>query len=252
VLKNTIFFIDFYSEKNAGIAKSENPYKSRPKNFSAGCDILPKTHKLGRMMKWPKYIRTQRQLQVLKQRLKVPGPVALFERTADKSLATQAFDLFEKYKPFSKVEKKQRMKAIAAAKAEGKQANLEYREQVKFGLNHVTNLVQSGKAQLVLIAHDVEPLELVIWLPTLCHKMNVPFGIVKGKSALGRLVNMKTATCVCLTKVRAQDGNTLETLKQSFSGSFNEKFKELRKKGPAVGGTKTQHRLDVQAKMIIE
>jgi len=238
--------------KNPGPQKLENPFKSRPKNFSAGCDIVPKTHKLGRMMKWPRYIRVQRQMGVLKKRLKVPGPVALFERAADKSLTNAAFDLLGKYKPFNKAERKARMKAIAAAKAEGKEANLEYREQIKYGLNHVTNLVQSGKAQIVLIAHDVAPLELVIWLPTLCHKMNVPFGIVKGKAALGKLVGMKTATCVCLTKVRAQDGNSLETLKQSFSAAYNDKFKDMRKKGDTVAGTKTQHKLDIVAKMVIE
>ncbi len=50
---------------------------------------------------------------------------------------------------------------------------------VKFGLNHVTDLVESGKAQLVVIAHDVNPIELVVWLPALCRKMNVPYMIIK-------------------------------------------------------------------------
>lgn len=50
---------------------------------------------------------------------------------------------------------------------------------VKFGLNHVTTLVESGKAQLVVIAHDVDPIELVVWLPALCKKMGVPYCIVK-------------------------------------------------------------------------
>lgn len=50
---------------------------------------------------------------------------------------------------------------------------------VKFGLNHVTDLVESGKAQLVVIAHDVNPIELVVWLPALCKKMNVPYMIIK-------------------------------------------------------------------------
>ena len=50
---------------------------------------------------------------------------------------------------------------------------------VKYGLNHITNLVEAGKAQLVCIAHDVDPIELVIWLPALCRKMNIPYVIVK-------------------------------------------------------------------------
>lgn len=42
-----------------------------------------------------------------------------------------------------------------------------------------------SKAQLVVIAHDVDPIELVVWLPALCRKMEVPYCIVKGKSRLG-------------------------------------------------------------------
>jgi large subunit ribosomal protein L7Ae len=42
-----------------------------------------------------------------------------------------------------------------------------------------------SKAQLVVIAHDVDPIELVVWLPALCRKMEVPYCIVKGKARLG-------------------------------------------------------------------
>lgn len=37
----------------------------------------------------------------------------------------------------------------------------------------------------MVIAHDVDPIELVVWLPTLCRIMEVPYCIVKGKSRLG-------------------------------------------------------------------
>ncbi len=50
---------------------------------------------------------------------------------------------------------------------------------VKYGINHVTSLVEQGKAQLVVIAHDVDPIELVVWLPALCRRMGVPYMIVK-------------------------------------------------------------------------
>jgi large subunit ribosomal protein L7Ae len=50
---------------------------------------------------------------------------------------------------------------------------------VKYGLNHITQLVESRKASLVVIAHDVDPIELVVWLPALCTKMGVPYCIVK-------------------------------------------------------------------------
>lgn len=52
---------------------------------------------------------------------------------------------------------------------------------IKFGLKHVTTLIEEQKASLVVIAHDVTPIELVVWLPALCRKMGVPYCIMKGK-----------------------------------------------------------------------
>jgi ribosomal protein L7Ae-like RNA K-turn-binding protein len=52
-----------------------------------------------------------------------------------------------------------------------------------------------GKAQLVLIAHDVDPIELVVWLPALCRKMNVPYAIVKVRSRLDPSVLLKKLNC---------------------------------------------------------
>jgi len=195
------------------------------------------------MMRWPKYIRIQRQEQVLKQRLKVPPAIALFDRAADKTLANQCFKLLKEYQPPSRAQRKQRLRELAEAKAKGDNAEPAKEIQVKFGLNHVTNLVQNKKAQLVLIAHDVDPLELVVWLPTLCYKMDVPFAIVKGKAALGKLVNMKTATCVCLSQVHSKHGHDLELLTTSVRSAFNDQFEQLRKKkGESHFGMKTRQK----------
>ncbi len=62
---------------------------------------------------------------------------------------------------------------------------------VKYGLNHVVGLVENKKASLVLIPNDVDPIELVIFLPALCKKMGVPYAIVKGKARLGVVVHKK-------------------------------------------------------------
>ena len=48
-----------------------NPlYEKRPKNFAVGGDIQPKRD-LTRFIRWPRYIRLQRQRRILLQRLKV-------------------------------------------------------------------------------------------------------------------------------------------------------------------------------------
>lgn len=63
-----------------------------------------------------------------------------------------------------------------------------------------------------MIAHDVDPIELVVWLPALCRKMDVPYAIVKGKSRLGKLVHKKTATAVAFTQVGQDDRKTFSNL----------------------------------------
>merc|ERR1711915_251060 len=104
------------------------------------------------------------------------------------------------YRPETKQEKKQRLLARAEQKAAGKgDAPTKRPPALRAGVNTVTSLVENKKAQLVVIAHDVDPIELVVWLPALCRKMNVPYCIVKGKARLGKVVHKKTATALCIT-----------------------------------------------------
>ena len=52
---------------------------------------------LTRFVKWPEYVRLQRQKVILAQRLKVPPAIAQFSHTLDKNTATQLFKLLNKY-----------------------------------------------------------------------------------------------------------------------------------------------------------
>merc|ERR1712216_703189 len=65
-----------------------NPlFERRPKNFGIG-NSLPVKTPLNRYVKWPKYVRIQRQRRVLQKRLKVPPAVNQFNNTLDKNLPT--------------------------------------------------------------------------------------------------------------------------------------------------------------------
>jgi len=85
-------------------------------------------------------------------------------------------------------------------------------------------LVEEGKAKLVVIAHDVDPIELVVHLPALCRRKGVPFCFIRGKANLGKLVHQKTATCVALTAVGSEDMSDLENLGKAFKAKFNRKY----------------------------
>ena len=65
---------------------------------------------------------------------------------------------------------------------------------------------------MVVIAHDVDPIELVVYLPALCRKMGVPYVIVKGKARLGTVVHKKTAAVLTIQDVKSEDQRELTTL----------------------------------------
>ncbi|KAH0519003.1 60S ribosomal protein L7a [Microtus ochrogaster] len=160
-------------------------FEKRPKNFGIGQDIQPKRD-LTRFFKWPRYIRLQRQRAILYKRLKVPPAINQFTQALDRQTATQLLKLAHKYRPETKQEKKQRLLASAEKKAAGKGDVPTKRPPVlRAGVNTVTTLVENKKAQLVVIAHDVDPIELVVFLPALCRKMGVNS---EDKGSLAKLV----------------------------------------------------------------
>jgi large subunit ribosomal protein L7Ae len=65
----------------------------------------------------------------------------------------------DKYRPETKAQKKQRLIALAAAGSEAKPETAKAKSVV-YGLNHVTSLIERRKAKLIVIAHDVDPLEV--------------------------------------------------------------------------------------------
>ncbi|KAF3270999.1 60S ribosomal protein L8B, variant 3 [Orbilia oligospora] len=181
------------SKAGAGKGKQKNPLiEKRSRNFSIGQDIQPKRN-LSRMVKWPEYVRIQRQKKILNLRLKVPPAIAQFQNVLDKNTATQSFKLLSKYRPETKAERKERLTTEATAISEGKKKEDVSKKPytVKYGLNHVVGLIENKKASLVLIANDVDPIELVVFLPALCRKMGVPYAIIKGKARLGTVVHKK-------------------------------------------------------------
>uniref|UniRef100_A0A915JKT5 60S ribosomal protein L7a n=1 Tax=Romanomermis culicivorax TaxID=13658 RepID=A0A915JKT5_ROMCU len=241
--------------------KYVNPlFEKRPKNFSIGQDIQPKRD-LRRFVRWPKYIRLQRQKAVLYKRLKVPPPINQFRMTLDRNTcmdliyryisnpkisfqSSTVFRLLEKYRPETKVQKKLRLKETAQQQAAGKEEKTKRPLVVRSGINAVTSLVEKKKAQLVVIAHDVDPIEVVLFMPALCRKMGVPYCIVKGKARLGRIVHRKTCTVLALTNVNADDRSNLSKIVETVRTNYNDRFDEQRKTwGGGILGAKSQARI---------
>merc|ERR1719276_829975 len=97
-------------------------------------------------------------------RLKMPPAINQFNMTIDKNQAATLLRLL----------KKDRLMEQAQAKKDKQESKSKKPQVIKYGLNHVTTLVEQKAAKLVVIAHDVDPIETVCWLPALCRKKDVP------------------------------------------------------------------------------
>merc|ERR1712190_675599 len=219
----------------------KNPlFEKTPRNFRLGGDIQPKRN-LTRFVRWPKFVRLQRMKRVMLMRLKVPPAINQFNMAIDRNQAASLLRLCKKYMPETKEAKKNRLLEMAQTKKDGGDTKTKKPQVLKFGLNHVTTLIENKNAKLVVIAHDVDPIELVVWLPALCRKKDVPYCIIKGKSRLGQLVHKKFASCVALTSVRKEDQQELEHLANNFKAQFNENAEVRRRWGGGIMGIKSQH-----------
>lgn len=88
--------------------------------------------------------------------------------------------------------------AIELARSTGKLAK---------GTNEVTKFVERGQAQLVVVAGDVEPEEVVAHLPMLCEEKKIPYVYVPSKQELGKAAGMEvpTASACVLTSGKAKE-----------------------------------------------
>ncbi|TPX37000.1 hypothetical protein SmJEL517_g00788 [Synchytrium microbalum] len=231
----------YSGKKPASTKQPKNPlFEKTAKNFGVGQDIQPKRD-LSRFVRWPEYVQLQRQKAIMKLRLKVPPAINQFTKTLDKNTATQLFKLMNKYRPETKKEKAARIKAVATTVAAGEKLPASKKPTViKYGINHITALVEEKKAQLVVIADDVDPIEIVIWLPALCRKMGVPYCIVKSKSRLGTVVHKKTATALAFVDTKPEDKSDLAALVTAVKNNYNEKYEDARRQwGGGIMGKKS-------------
>jgi len=201
---------------------------------------------LSRYIKWPRVIRVQKQKKILMMRLKVPPTIFQFTKTLNRTQAIDVLTLANKYRTETFELKKKRLLAAAKKKASGEATVTSKRPlSIIGGVNAVTRAVEQKRAKLVVIAHDVDPIELVVWLPNLCRRLGVPYVIIKGKSRLGTLVHRKTCSAVAFTSVRNEDEQKLKGLADLAKELFNENA-DIRKQWG--GGVLSKRRLDFIAK----
>lgn len=66
--------------------------------------------------------------------------------------------------------------------------------KLRKGTNEVTKLVERGDAQLVVMAEDVDPPEILAHMPLLCEEKGIPYAYVPSKQELGVASGLGKAT----------------------------------------------------------
>jgi len=235
-------------------------FQPHPKDWTIGVSVPPKRD-LSHFVAWPRYVRLARQKRILLKRLKCPPAINMFNHSLDKATAVNLFKLMAKMRPEEdaarrkrRIENAKRLAEVMKPVEKGEKVDMKARRAahknllkemaaqrpiaLRFGLNNVTHLITRNKAQLVVIASDVDPIELVVWLPALCRKKKVPFCIVKNKARLGQLVHKKTASVVAISDVPKDLRADFTQLVDAIRPQFLDNLHLLREWGEPVLGLK--------------
>src|SRR4030042_309759 len=84
---------------------------------------------------------------------------------------------------------------------------------IRRGTNEATKSIERGNAQLVIIAEDVEPPEVVMHIPALCDEKKIAYVYVPSKVELGRASGIDVP-CASISIVEAGEGK--EQLKEAL------------------------------------
>merc|ERR1712043_139637 len=69
--------------------------------------------------------------------------------------------------------------------------------QLKRGANESTKTLKRENAELIVMAADATPLEIILHLPLLCEDMNVPYIFVGSKADLGQACGTTRNVVAC-------------------------------------------------------
>ncbi|GIY52194.1 hypothetical protein CDAR_123641 [Caerostris darwini] len=87
-------------------------------------------------------------------------------------------------------------------------------KQLKKGANEATKTLNRGIAEVIVMAADAKPLEILLHLPLLCEDKNVPYVFVPSKHALGRACGVSRPVIAC--SITSNEGSQLKTSIQNM------------------------------------
>ena len=89
--------------------------------------------------------------------------------------------------------------------------------KVRVGTNEVTKSSERAEAKLVVMAEDVDPVEILVHVPMLCEEKRIPYVYVPKKQRLGQSAGLtKSAASVAVVEAGEAKG-LLDEIAQAFA-----------------------------------
>lgn len=110
---------------------------------------------------------------------------------ADQKLSLQIFDLIDLAKDYNRIKK---------------------------GANETVKSIKKGVVEIVIIASDADPLEIVLHLPLVCEDKNIPYIFIFGKEALGKAcgVNRPVISCCIINGINSKLNRQIKNIKDNI------------------------------------
>jgi large subunit ribosomal protein L7Ae len=88
--------------------------------------------------------------------------------------------------------------------------------KVRVGTNEVTKSSERAEAKLVVMAEDVDPVEILVHIPMLCEEKRIPYVYVPKKQRLGQSAGLsKSAASVAIV-----EAGEAKALLEELAGTF--------------------------------
>ena len=91
--------------------------------------------------------------------------------------------------------------------------------KLKKGANEVTKSAERGTAQMVVMAENVNPGELLAHIPMICKEKGIPFIYVEDQAYLAESAGMSTGTrtaAICVVQVEKEGMDRFNEVKSHF------------------------------------
>ena len=83
---------------------------------------------------------------------------------------------------------------------------------VRKGTNETTKAIERGNAQLVVIAEDVQPEEIVLHLPELANERDIPYVFVGSQDEVGRAAGLEVGSAAAAIVDSGEAGDEIDTI----------------------------------------